>query len=220
MWDLRQTLSLSRPIYIKVNDSLYFWTQLILIPNLKHFFWPLGLLLPISCSLLSHHLGLFLCNPHSFHPSVLPGHQSQITALLTPPTLSGWGLGCTADSHIQTTLWAPVLKSICVLNILFCSYSVFQSLSHVRLFASPWTAARQAPLFSTISQRLLKSMSIELVMLSNHLILCRSPLLPSVFPSIKVFSNESVSSSHQVAKVLKLQLQHQSFQWIFRVDFL
>ena len=65
---------------------------------------------PISRSLLSHHLGLFLCNPHSFHPSVFPGHQSQITALLTPPTLSGWGLRCTADYHIQTTLWAPVLS--------------------------------------------------------------------------------------------------------------
>ena len=52
MWDLRQTLSLSRPIYIKVNDSLYFWTQLILVPNLKHFFWPLGLLSGLMTSSL------------------------------------------------------------------------------------------------------------------------------------------------------------------------
>ena len=66
-----------------------------------------------------------------------------------------------------------------------------QSLSHVRLFAIPWTAARQAPLSFTISQSLLKLMSIELVMPSNHLILC-CPLLPSIFPSIRVFSNESV----------------------------
>ena len=58
--------------------------------------------------------------------------------------------------------------------------------------AVPWTAAYQAPLRSTISQSLLKFMSIELVMLSNHLILCHPLLLlPSVFPSIRVFSNES-----------------------------
>ena len=69
-------------------------------------------------------------------------------------------------------------------------------------------------------------MSIESVMLSNHLILCCPLLLlPSIFSSIRVFSNESglfhwVGSLHQVAKVLQLQLQHQSFQWIFRVDFL
>ena len=57
----------------------------------------------------------------------------------------------------------------------------------------PWTAACQAPLSSTISQSLLKLMSIELVMPSNHLILCRPLLLlPSIFPSIRVFSNESV----------------------------
>ena len=60
----------------------------------------------------------------------------------------------------------------------------------------------------------------ELVMPSKHLILCHSlPLLPSIFPSIRVFSNESVSSSHPVAKVLKLRLQHQSFQWTLRTDF-
>ena len=57
--------------------------------------------------------------------------------------------------------------------------------------ATPWTAARQAPLFSTVSQSLLKFMSIELVMLSNDLILCYPLLLlPSIFPSIRVFSNE------------------------------
>ena len=69
---------------------------------------------------------------------------------------------------------------------------VVQSLSCVRLFLTPWTAARQASLSITISQSLLKLMSIELVMPSNHLILCRPLLLlPSIFPSIRVFSNES-----------------------------
>ena len=68
-----------------------------------------------------------------------------------------------------------------------------QSLSHVWLFATPWTAARQASLSFTNYQSLLKLMTIELVIPSNHLILCCPLLLlPSVFPSIRVFSNESV----------------------------
>ena len=99
------------------------------------------------------------------------------------------------------------------------SYSgIVQLLSRVQFFATPWAAACQAPLSSTVSRSLLKFMSIELVMLSNHLILCHPLLLLSLtFPSNRVFSS---GSSHQVAKVLELQLQHQSFQWIFRVDFL
>ena len=69
---------------------------------------------------------------------------------------------------------------------------VVQSLNCVQPFATPWTAAHQAPLSFTFSQNLLKFMSIESVKLSNHLILCR-PLLfpPSIFPNIRVFSSES-----------------------------
>ena len=68
---------------------------------------------------------------------------------------------------------------------------VFQSLSRVQLFATPWTAACQASLSFTIFQSLLKFTSMELVMPSNHLILCHSLLLlPSNFPSIRVFSSE------------------------------
>ena len=72
-------------------------------------------------------------------------------------------------------------------------YCSVQLLSHVRLSATPWTAACQAPLSITNSQSLLKLMSIESVMTCNHLILC-CPflLLPSIFPSIRVFSNKSV----------------------------
>ena len=71
--------------------------------------------------------------------------------------------------------------------------SSVQSLSHVRLFATPWTAACQASLSITNSQSSLRLTSIESVMPSNHLILCRLLLLlPSVFPSIRVFSKESV----------------------------
>ena len=66
------------------------------------------------------------------------------------------------------------------------------SLSCVRLFVTPWTAVCQASLSITNSQSLLKLTSIESVMLSNHLSLCRPLLLPSVFPSIRVFSSESV----------------------------
>ena len=76
--------------------------------------------------------------------------------------------------------------------ISYISQSV-QSLSHVQLFVTPWTAAHQASLSITNSRSLPKLMSIESVMPSNHLILCRPLLLlPSIFPSIRVFSNESV----------------------------
>ena len=68
---------------------------------------------------------------------------------------------------------------------------VVQSLSCVQLFVTLWTAAHQASLSITISLRLSKLMSIELVMPSNHLILCHPLLLPSIFPSIRVLSNES-----------------------------
>ena len=71
-------------------------------------------------------------------------------------------------------------------------FSSVQSLSRVQLFAAPWTAACQASLLVTNSQSLLKFMYIELVMPSNHLIVCHPLLLlPSIFPSIRVFSNES-----------------------------
>ena len=83
----------------------------------------------------------------------------------------------------------------------------------------PWTAALQASLSITNSQGLLRLMSIESVMPSNYLILCCSLLLPpSIFQAQGLF--QWVNSSHQVTKVLELQLKHQSFQWIFRVDFL
>ena len=101
------------------------------------------------------------------------------------------------SSH--TTVAEPALSTFlcvfCCLSLLynfcflFCSV---QSLSHVRLFATPWTAACQASLSITTSQSLLKLISIESVMPSNHLILCCPLLLlPSVFPSIRVFSNKS-----------------------------
>ena len=72
-------------------------------------------------------------------------------------------------------------------------FSSVQSLSHIRLFVTPWTSASQASLFITNFRSLLKLMSIESVMPSNHLILCHPLLLLlSIFPRIRVFSNESV----------------------------
>ena len=109
-------------------------------------------------------------------------------------------------------------SSLCCIVSLWWLSSV-QSLSHIQLFATPWTTACQASLSITNSQSLLKLTSIKSMMPSNHLILCCSLLLlPSIFPASGSFP--VICSSHQVAKVLEFQLQHQSFKWIFRSDFL
>ena len=87
---------------------------------------------------------------------------------------------------------------------------IVQPLSHVRLFAMPWTAACQAPLSFTISLRWLTFMSIESMMLSNHLILCcLLHLLPSIFPSTRVFSNES-------ARLKNPQFKRNTFRFLWR----
>ena len=93
-------------------------------------------------------------------------------------------------------------------------FSSVQLLSRVPLFATPWTAACQASLSITNSWSLLKLTSIGSVMPSNHVILCHPLLLPpSIFPSIRVFSNESVLCIKWLAKALECQqLQHQSFR--------
>ena len=109
------------------------------------------------------------------------------------------------------TIWATRELHPC----LFHGFNSIRSLSRVWLFATPWTAAHQASLFITNS-RLLRLMSIESVMSYNHIILCLSLLLlPSIFLSIRVFSNDRF-----FAQVLEFQLQHQSFQWILSTDFL
>ena len=89
-------------------------------------------------------------------------------------------------------------------------FSSFQSLSHVWFFATPWTTACQASL--SISPTPITQTHVYWVSdAANHLILCRPCLvLPLIFPSIRIFSNW-VSFSHQVAKVLEFQLQHQSW---------
>ena len=94
--------------------------------------------------------------------------------------------GSSVHGIFEKSTW--VINSIC-----FFQFSSVQLLSHVQLFTPPWNAAHQAFLSITNSRSLLKLMSIELVMPSNHLILCCPLILPpSLFPSIKVFSNELV----------------------------
>ena len=95
------------------------------------------------------------------------------------------------------------------------TFSSVQSLSHVRLFATPWTTARQASLSITNSRSPPKPMSIESVMPCNHLILSSVLFLPSIFPSIRIFSNESAlhirwpnywSFSFNISPLSKLRL--------------
>ena len=101
--------------------------------------------------------------------------------------VSGGCLGAAEDDQF----WIFMRSESCGQR-LHSTLVVVQSMSHVRLFATPWTAAHQASLSSTISWSLLKFMSIESVMPSNHLILCHPPLLlPSVFPSIRAFPNDT-----------------------------
>ena len=115
--------------------------------------------------------------------------------------------------------------SLCIYTVLQIlwkyqhQFSSVQLLSGVRLFAIPWTAAHQASLFITNSQRFYKLLFIDSGTPSNPLLLCCSLFLqPSNFPRTGIF--QWVSSSHQMTKLLEFQLQHQSFQWTFRTYFL
>ena len=104
-----------------------------------------------------------------------------------------WGTDCIRFCFIIQLLIYILSSSTRVSFPDFLLCNSVQSLSHVWLFATPWTAAHQASLSITNSRSLLKVMSIESVMPSNHLILCRPLLLPpSIFPSNRVFSNESL----------------------------
>ena len=141
------------------------------------------------------------------HPSRWPLTTGLSTQLPTFQSSTGASAGTPGPCSLTHTIHALLL------------FAVAQSLSCVQLFVTPWTAAHQASPSSTISQSLLKLMSIESLMPSNHLVLCHPLLLlPLIFPSIRVFSNKS--TLHQMTKVLEFQLQHQSFQWIFRIYFL
>ena len=98
--------------------------------------------------------------------------------------------------------------------------AVLQSLSHVWLFATPWTETHQGSLYLTISQSLLKLISFESVMPSHHLILCHPLLLlPSIFPSVRIFSNElALCISWQKYWPLPTQVMANSGLIYFRID--
>ena len=118
---------------------------------------------------------------------------------------------------IETT--PPASPALAGRFFIHWAISSVQSLSRVRLFATPWIAACQASLSITNSWSLPKLMYIKSVMPSSHFILCHPLLLlPPIPPSIRVFSNENASD--EVARVLEFQLQHQSFQWTPRTDLL
>ena len=119
---------------------------------------------------------------------------------------------CKYKHLLHSFFWSesPFISGLLLNFQLDCCY--WSVTNPCQTFATPWTAACQASLSSTNSQSLLRFMFTESVIQSNHLIIgYLLLLLPSTFPSIRVFS------LHQVAKVLELQFQHQSFQWIFRV---
>ena len=151
---------------------------------------------------------------------------------LGPQTKSPWPLKA-QETHVQFPAMTEASSSWVFINspcwpkgsCFTCQESIIRativvlSLSHVWLFATPWTAACQSSLSFTVSLSFLRLMSIESVMPSDS-----HPLsLPSP-PALNLSQHQGlfqwVGSSHQVAKVLELQLQHQSFQWIFRVNFL
>ena len=116
-------------------------------------------------------------------------HPLQYSCLENPMDGGAWWAAVYRVAQSRTRLKRLSSSSM----YMYISVSSVQSLSCVQLFMTPWTAACQASLSITNSRSLLKLMSIELVMPSNHLILCRPLLfLPSVFPSIRVFSNELV----------------------------
>ena len=111
-------------------------------------------------------------------------HPSYLNSLSNPlQNVSYIYVNCMWLWKAENTRWKKIRS--------FSGWFAVQSLSCVRLFATSWTAAHQAFLSFTISWSLLKLMSTESVMPSNHLILCPLLLLPSIFPSIRVFSSDS-----------------------------
>ena len=125
-------------------------------------------------------------------------------------------MGMSMNVHMFMNRYALMDRSVWICLCLSVQFSPLQSLSRVRHFATPWTTAHQASLFITNSQSLPNSCPLRWW--------CHPTISSSVVPFSSCLSQHQglfqwVSSSHQVAKVLELQLQHQSFQWIFRTDF-
>ena len=144
------------------------------------------------------------------------GNPLQYSCLVNPVDRGASWAAVYGVSQSRTQLKRLSSSSSSIPNCSVCQVSSVQSLSCARLFATPWTAARQASLSITNSRS--PPMSVESVMPSNHLI------LSSPSPALNLSQHwglfKWVSSSHQVAKVLEFQLQHQSFQRTPRTDLL
>ena len=191
-------IHLSESIIIKLFPHLlHFSFSFSFIPSSHHLFFPFFLL---CTSLFSFILLLFFLYPLSLFVFCfwIFWRQFKLYAILPLHTKY-------ASQKIRTF----ITKLQChyqISQINTNEFSSVQSLSRVRLFATPWIAARQASLFITISRSSLRLTSIESMMPSSHLILCRPLLLLlPIPPSITVFF-QWVNSSHEVAKVLEFQL--------------
>ena len=111
--------------------------------------------------------------------------------MTTHSSILAWRIPWTEEPGGLQSMGSQRVGHNWVTNTFHILIAAIQLLSHVQLFATPWTAAHQAPLSFTVSQTLLRFVSIESVMPSNHLILCFPLLLLlSIFPSIRIFSNE------------------------------
>ena len=192
-WDSawRQSLCSCWPFPVLTHLSAY-WVLTLLLCILSTLVSPV----PNTSSLPDLELRLYPFSAVLSESSGTLPAQGLLLSELVPTTSAQC---CLPTSSCKVEFWViwPLMHAdwlsceLCLCPCLWFSWHFVQSLSRVRLFATPWTAACQASLSSTISQSLLKLMSTESVIPSNHLVLCCPLLLPSVFPSIRVFSNES-----------------------------
>ena len=165
------------------SSYILFWLALL---NCIHFFFISSWISPGNFLLISATLSQNVFAYHHIWRLIFRIQDLGLTSLLGRSQISLW--------------WARLTINPCVFMQLFIFlhhnlFSSLQSLSRVQLFVIPWTAVHQASLSITNSQSLLKLMSIESVMPSNHLILCHPLLPPSIFPSMRVFSKESALRS-------------------------
>ena len=137
------------------------------------------------------------CDPFIMYPKIVMLYTWNLYSIkclryLKKKSSISWLYQCQCTSS-KLSSWTIVLQDAAIRSYLYIIVTlvVTQSVSHKQLFATPWTAACQASLSFAISWSLLKLMSIELVIPSNHFILCHPLLLLSIFPNIRVFSNES-----------------------------
>ena len=220
------------------SKKLSKFLQAIWMLNLQmvlSYFFNLNIFFPKLAHLLILNLFYYIQSPLDYKESnqsvlkqsILNTHWKDSCWSCSSNILTTW---CEELTHLKRSRCWERLKAVgegygrrwrgCMASLTKWTWVAIQSLSPVRLFATPWTAALEASLFITNSWSLLKLVSIESVMPFNHIILCLPLLLPPLNLSQHQGLFQWVGSLHQVAKVLEFQLQYSSFQWIFRTDFL